>query len=559
MTTDCQIQVPRNSEMPPDPRLRQAKLLDSFDSAVDGFGFSQRGFADAFDVPRSTLQGWLDRRDAIDAHPAVVAFFESEVGLRFLQRIVLAAQVVITLSSSGGIRQVCSFLDLSGLGPFVASSYGTQQEAITALEHEIGCFAEAEQARLGAQMAPKPITVVQDETFHPQPCLVAIEPVSGYIPLERYADNREADTWTKAMSEATRGLRVTIVQSTSDECGALVKHAEQGLSAHHSPDLFHVQHEVIKGTSWPMAARVSAAEKRLEEVVAQRTRLEELGGDHPAVDTARHLEEARIAEVSAKARVVEAEGEAERMLFEVRGLSADYHPFDLVTGEARSAELVSRQLEERFAVLLELASRAMLSERSRERIEKAHRVVVKMVATIAFVHAMIGARVEALGLPQPLEKALLERWIPGLYVGLVARKAKRAEDRRTLRGQADAILPTEAERAELLQTVPPKDRELVGLVAQECAQLFQRASSPVEGRNEHLDLFHHGHHRLGTRKLKALTAVHNYLTRRPDGTTAAERFFGRKPRSLFEHLVEQLSMPKKPRTASTQETESPRS
>lgn len=47
----------------------------------------------------------------------------------------------------------------------------------------------------------------------------------------------------------------------------------------------------------------------------------------------------------------------------------------------------------------------------------------------------------------------------------------------------------------------------------------------MEGRNGQLSLHHHGKHHLSERKLSALTAMHNYFIRRPDGTTAAERFF----------------------------------
>jgi hypothetical protein len=525
-------------------------VLNLFSTACGDFGLSQRSFANFFDVPRSTLQDWLERRDTIDSPPAVVDFFESEEGLAFLHRIVVAAQTVITLSTPGGIRQVCSFLNLSGLSKFVASSYGTQQEAITALEQEIGSFDDGERSRLGQQMTTKDITVDQDETFHPQPCLVAIEPASNFILLERYAENRDEKTWTDSMAEAVRGLRVNIVQSTSDEAGALIKHAEQGLGAHHSPDLFHVQHEVIKGTSLPMKSRVRAAKKQLERVVGHRQRLEEIGGDHLSSMTAKHIEEAQTAEKSAQARLTEVEADRERMLDEVRGLSTDYHPFDLVTGEKRGAEKVGKDIEERFGVIGELADRAILSERSRARIEKAHRVAAKMVATIAFVYATIRARVEALGLPEPLELALFERWIPGQYVSLVAGKAKRAEDRRALRKQAEAIMPTEMEREELLSALNYQDRVLVESVTKECTELFQRSSSCVEGRNGHLSLFHHGQHRLTSRKMKALTAMHNYLKVRPDGTTAAERFFGQVPRDLFEYLIAQLPMPKRPRYGS---------
>jgi len=51
----------------------------------------------------------------------------------------------------------------------------------------IGQFGDMEQARLALQMPEKLITLCEDETFHPQICLVSIEPDSNYIILEKYA------------------------------------------------------------------------------------------------------------------------------------------------------------------------------------------------------------------------------------------------------------------------------------------------------------------------------------------------------------------------------------
>ena len=91
-----------------------------------------------------------------------------------------------------------------------------------------------------------------------------------------------------------------------------------------------------------------------------------------------------------------------------------------------------------------------------------------------------------------------------------------------------------------------EDRSSATWTEKQCAQLFQRSSSCVEGRNGHLSLFHHGHHRLMSRKLEALTVVHNFMKVRPDGTTAAERFFGHEPRDAFEWLVEHMPLPARP-------------
>jgi hypothetical protein len=90
-------------------------------------------------------------------------------------------------------------------------------------------------------------------------------------------------------------------------------------------------------------------------------------------------------------------------------------------------------------------------------------------------------------------------------------------------------------------------RTRIEQVASDCADLFQRSSSAVEGRNGQLALHHHGRHRLSDRKLAALTAVHNFHIRCPDGTTAAEHFFGRAPRPLFEPLLARVALPPCPR------------
>ena len=82
--------------------------------------------------------------------------------------------------------------------------------------------------------------------------------------------------------------------------------------------------------------------------------------------------------------------------------------------------------------------------------------------------------------------------------------------------------------------------------AQEMAEKFQRSSSCVEGRNGMLSLNYHRSHRLNERTLKALTIVHNFDTRRCDGTTAAERFFEATHESLFDSLVANVRIPGRP-------------
>ena len=91
--------------------------------------------------------------------------------------------------------------------------------------------------------------------------------------------------------------------------------------------------------------------------------------------------------------------------------------------------------------------------------------------------------------------------------------------------------------------VSAEELKLIEKASAECASLFHSSRTCVEGRNGQLSLRHHGLHRLSNRKLAALTAVHNYYTKRPDGTTAAERFVGIKLREMFGFLLSKVDLP----------------
>jgi len=83
--------------------------------------------------------------------------------------------------------------------------------------------------------------------------------------------------------------------------------------------------------------------------------------------------------------------------------------------------------------------------------------------------------------------------------------------------------------------------------AKTLAEVFQRSSSTVEGRNGYLSLRNHQLRGLDhPRKRACLTAVHNFFLTHPDGTTAAERFFGQKPRSMFAAILESVEIPPAP-------------
>jgi hypothetical protein len=530
-------------------REEVAEKMDAYEKAYQRTP-SQRQVAEELKIPRSTLRHWLERKDNLDAEPEVVAFFESCVGVAFLHRLVLAAHFVITLLGPSGIRRVCLFLELTGLDRFVAASYGTQQQVSVAMEEAIVAFDKEEKARLATDMKPKQITVCEDETFHPEVCLVAIEPVSNFILLERYADNRKAETWTQAVEEATEGLSVEIVQSTSDEGKGLLCHVKEDLGVHHSPDVFHAQYELVKGTSGALASKKRQAEEVLVQAAKQASRYQKKKETILEKENAECLPELYEQIEQAQAQVREAQqaletaaGHQERARKAIQGISEVYHPYDLETGAPKSAEEVSAALEQHFVEIETVAAEAQLSERCVKRIEKAKRVMVGMVATVAFFLLTVRAKVEALSLVSEVENAMYHNLIPAIYLHSVAEKTQDIEKRPALRRKSEELLAPLLSSHGSLADLVAEEKVVLETVAQECAQLFQRSSSCVEGRNGHLALHHHSLHRLGDRKLAALTTVHNYFVKRQDGTTAAERFFGPRPRNLFGWVLDQVDLP----------------
>jgi hypothetical protein len=516
---------------------------------------SQRRLAEALEIPRTTLQHWLTRRDSIEADPEVVAFFESPVGVAFLHRLVLAAHFVMTLMGPCGVRRVCLFLELTGLAQFVAASYGPQRKVSVAMEEAVVEFGQEEKKRLAAGMKPKQITICEDETFHPAVCLVAIEPVSNLILLEQYADNRKAKTWTKALKTATEGLPIEVVQSTTDEGRGLLRHVEKDLGVHHSPDLFHVQQELVRGTAVALAGRKHKAEKALAKASKQVSRYREQHEAHQNAEEGQEcpleleeqLEQAQEQERAARQALETAIEHQERAKKAIQGINAVYHPYDLETGTARNAETVSPSLEQHFVEIEAIAAEANLPERCVNKIRKAQRVVVDMVATIAFFFLIIKAKVEALSLTPQVEQAVYRNLIPAIYLQLVADKSQDPEQRHALQSKSEELLlPLLSSDGPLAGLETQAIMVLIETVALECAQLFQRSSSCVEGRNGFLALLYHSLHRLSDRKLAALTTVHNFFVKRNDGSTPAERFFGSKPRDLFEWILEQVDLPGRP-------------
>jgi hypothetical protein len=528
---------------------------------------SQRDYAQQHSIPRSTLGDWLRQDDPPGVEPEVTAFFRSPPGQRFLRGLVLALHLVFRHLCPCGIRPLCLFLRLCGLDRFVGASYGAQHSLDQDLQRLIPQFADQQQPPLAAAMKQRcldslgepfrQVVACLDEHFHADdPCLVGVEPVSNFILLEAYCPRRDADTWTQQLQQATAGLPVRLVALTSDEASGLLRCAREGLGVPHCPDLFHQQRLLSGPVLGPLGRGIAQAHKELEQAQQHTQRLDQ--AHDASIPPERRGQVIDLAFVEPLCEAIQAEAGAERDLEQarqwheqavgaVRALGDAYHPYDRATGKPLSAEQVGEKLRQAVGRLEGVVEQAGLGHKAQEAAAKGATVAAALGGCVAWFFGQQKRRVEALELPEEAEALVNQRLLPGLYWQAQGPRQREAQERQRLAEMSAGLLEQAWQPGGALGVLGPEERGRVEAVARECVGWFSRSSSCVEGRNGRLGLYQHGQTRLSQQRLAVLRVVHNYVARREDGTTAAERFFGQKHPDAFEWLL--ARMPELPRPA----------
>jgi hypothetical protein len=532
-------------------RFERADLFEQY-RQLRTQGLSERQIAKELNVPRTTLQAWRLWHDSLDICPHVADFFQSGPGLALLHRLVIAFHLVCVEIGACGIRLVCLFLQMTGLDRFVAASYGAQQRVNVQIEQAIVDYDESETLRLAKDMPQKDLSVTQDETFTGGLCLITMEPESNFIILEQLADARDQVSWNDAMAPALAKFNCRVIQSTSDEASGLLAYVAHYLQAHHSPDLFHVQHELVKAVSGPMATKERAAHKALTEAQEQLQRVqsdpqsaddepEKRGPGRPpkAPVSREQAEQAREVATQEHQRLA---AQREQVKASIKGIGHDYHLVDLERGVRRNGQLIAADIQGHIKQIRTVAQQEKLSQSCLERIEKAERVVPKMQATIEFVSGYVGQQVAQLDLEPPISFAMHAKLIPSYYLDRVA-QTRSLEGGAALCDLAEQLRAPLFEAGGVLWELSPETQAQLRHEAKRLAAVFQRSSSNVEGRNGYLSLRSHQLRGLNLpRKRQCFTAIHNFFLTRSDGATAAERFFGQKPRSMFAAILESVEL-----------------
>ena len=501
---------------------------------------SQREIVKKIGAPRSTLKGWLQNYQTLDEDSEVISFFESSKGLKILHRITTGLHFVFAECGACGVSLISKFLELSKLDKFIASSESSQRKLNIQLEEAIVEYGNEETILLGEFQPKKDITIVQDETFTGGLTLLTMDAKSGFILLEEKSESRDAEAWNSNMAKAMEQIpSVNIVQSTSDEGTGILSYVENYLSAHHSPDLFHVQQDLSRAVSAAIASKLRGAEKSLAKLLEKIQKINNKK-QKKIVEGKSDLVEKYDAEITelnkhyieVEKRITYLKIKKEEIRSAIKGIGEIYHPINFEKGTMVESLEIGILIEGKIELIRKIAKEENLREASFDLLDKASRVVPKMVSTIEFFSTYVKKEIEKLGLDDTESIAIYKSLIPALYYERLSKQESKKEQERTdLKNKSEEMKNKIFTLGGELENLTINQKEEAEKTCANLVNIFQRSSSCVEGRNGVLSFRHHELHNITDRKRKVLTIIHNFFIQRSDGTTAAERFFEKKPRS----------------------------
>ena len=534
---------------PPSDRRAVVRQVRDLDDAQKGAGISLRQFARETSAARSTVQ---DRRRAVHDNglpPEWADFLESGPGLRYSSRLVVCVLLFFCVRGKCSVELAAEFFEAMHMRRYVASSPSSLRRRLAQLLDHVIAWGDRQFARMASTMVARDIVLALDENFHwDLPLLGILDVGSGFLFAERLSEGYDGETWAGVVRESIAGYNVCVRAVTRDG-GSWLQTCADNLGIPGGSDIFHIQYGVCRATARPLALRESRAHKAVQE------RLHELAGVQ--ADRARseaapakvgrpkdwdaHEAKAREAVEEARAQEAEMARQREAMRSSIRALGDAHHPVDLTTGAPVAATEAGERLHEVAVDLCEHAARSDLGARAIKALNRVFGQIEDLTSIVAWWHQEVARQIATLSLSEVASQWVTERLVPALYVQQRIALARDASERTQLTALWERL------KAELRSAESPwsswsaAQREAVQGVALSVVKLFPRSTSALEGYNGQDALRHHHHHQMSETFRTALRVVRNYVVRRPDGSTAAERLFGCKPPDdLVDALCENL-------------------
>lgn len=481
---------------------------------------SLRALAEQTSIPKSSVHRHkTNQRARIEAigHD----FFETAVGLTWLDRLFFAVIFMFGIKSGVGAETLSLFFDLIATTPYIANSPSSIRDIKRKIRNLIDTYGEKQITEMLKKCKTKELHLGADETgFGGSLFLVLMELASGFIFTEELVENRKYTTWLQSIKMVLESCK-KILSFTSDGAIVLLKLGKK-FSCKNVMDLFHLLKDVrsLFATKFHSKRRSLYAEcKKLE-----KKPLENAEEQKQAIET-----------INNKLQLLDEGQQTYRdALFTI---STQVHPFENNL-ESKTSQELSEQLHQQLkrlreiAITCEIKDKKNLLDRFERRIDASSRLndLWNEWATQSVLCKTNCSEIE---------KWAKEYLLPFFYFKEQLRKSQREA---TLKNHYQLLV----NKAEELLNAQPLTTEYLNEDwidwAQSMVLKYQRTTSAIEGRNARLAQHYFSSRGVRKSHINSLTVIHNYWIKRADGTTAAERLCNYKPPDLFEYILE--NMPK---------------
>ncbi len=505
---------------------------------------SVRALAKAINLSKSSRNRLNRKIKGRQNHPES-PLWETPEGYDWLRLLVFATIYVFGIKHGVGSEALSEFFHLVRL----KSQIGISPTALRRLEDQMRSqiLAYDKQQHQMLQSTPTKLEIVAgaDETFFPGfdgIILVLMDLVSGYIIMEKKTSDRKYQTWFDEVQTALMniGQLGAIKSLVSDRAKALIELAVKGIGCQSIPDLFHAMRYLSRSIGVRLGGKLARMKKKL--VKTQREIIQ------------RHLNQKPISEkLNQRQLILQQEYQFIQTGLDtyreyIHQISTLVHPFVINENKIQSGTNIALKMRELLPKIMALGETYQLNST-----EKALSQFNSQINEIA-----IGIDLWWQNITKSLflEKvdSLTQNWVltcllPEIYWSNLVSKTKNRDLNQIYHKawtQAHQKLLSDQFSRKLTKKEINQWRDWSILMVSK----FQRASSAIEGRNGYLSRLHNSGRGLSEKDLQVLTIIHNYDLHRADGSTAAQRFFGRTFPTLFSSIFEQmgeLPAPRKPR------------
>jgi len=468
-------------------------------------------------------------------------FWESPEGYEFLRILVFAVMLEFGIKGNQGADRMTSFFKRIHIDKRVGVSASALRDKMKEMENYIIQYGGLHKEKASGSV--REIIAGGDETFFRECMLMVLMDLgSGYIIVEEEAPNRSYETWNEKAQKELKASGLRVRHFISDRGKSLMKLALSGFNCAAGADIFHAQYDISKWMGTSFGRQLSKGITQLKKTEEALCSLNKKGTKSQQIK----LKEQELKQDKAYlARIERGHNEYSETQ---QKISETLHAFSTKDNQPQTSEQVESYLKEQSQEFKRIANDHGISD-NKESLKKYVKQIKDMVSAVDSWWLWVIESIAGYSLGKKKQDWLLYTFLPVVYWHQQMEKAQNPKMRKIYQKAWEKASFTFNNHSMTNQVSQDEINQWVNW-ADWISGKFQRASSAIEGRNGYLSQMHHNGRGITSNRLKALTAIHNYDTKRRDGTTAAERLYDTTFPDLFEWIIEQmgdLPLPRKSR------------